>query len=211
MTEAVPTESTRQDRRKAATRARIAEAADRLFAERGYAETSMDDISGAADVGVRTIYLHFGSKAAILLAYFDDWLDVFVAALVERPLSEPVEVALPVVTRDLGQNGWPDGPFRQFPGQNTFAALVSDGPPEVAGHLFISWSRAQRRLAVRMAEVNGLAAGSVEVEVRAATIIAAWTASVTLANEGFMNGTLDPAVTGATLGATVARLLAPNP
>ena len=37
----------------------------------------MEDISVAADVAVRTIYLHFDSKAAVLLTGFDDWLDDF--------------------------------------------------------------------------------------------------------------------------------------
>jgi hypothetical protein len=44
--------STRQERRKAQTRARIAVAANELFAANGYEMTSMDDISTAADVGL---------------------------------------------------------------------------------------------------------------------------------------------------------------
>lgn len=64
-----------RDARKAQTRQRIIRAADQLFATKGYVGTSMEDISIEADVAIRTIYLHFDSKAAVLLAYFDAWLD----------------------------------------------------------------------------------------------------------------------------------------
>jgi len=206
MNEVVARDSSRQDRRKAATKAKISEAADRLFAERGYAETSMDDISEAADVGVRTIYLHFQSKPGILLDYFDTWLDAFVACILDRPTAEPVEDSLPAVMKELAQRGWPDGPFRQFPGEHTFNALIGDSP-EVAGHLFLSWVRAQRRIAAGTAAQLGADGASREAELRAATIIAAWSASVTLANEGFADGSIDPTVAGNSLGAAVTRLL----
>ena len=40
----------------------IREAATRLFLERGYAGTSMDDIAAAAQVSKQTIYTHFANK-----------------------------------------------------------------------------------------------------------------------------------------------------
>ena len=80
----------RQDRRKAATRAKILAAAEELFDDRGYADTSIEDISESADVAVRTIYMHFPTKAAIMLAYFDRWVDAFSLEVQHRPVSEPV-------------------------------------------------------------------------------------------------------------------------
>ncbi len=52
------------------TRARIEEAAYRLFVEHGYSATSMRDISQSAGVTVGAIYNHFPTKEAI-------WLEVF--------------------------------------------------------------------------------------------------------------------------------------
>lgn len=49
----------------AATRARIREAATRLFVERGYAATSMRAVARAAGVGERTLYDAFASKAGL--------------------------------------------------------------------------------------------------------------------------------------------------
>ena len=51
----------------AATRARIREAASRLFIEQGYASTSLRQIAKAAGVGERTLYDAFASKAALFL------------------------------------------------------------------------------------------------------------------------------------------------
>ena len=45
---------------------RVLEAALKLFAERGYAGTSMRDIAAAADVKPATIYAHYASKEHIL-------------------------------------------------------------------------------------------------------------------------------------------------
>ena len=52
--------------RGAATRNRVAAAAARLFREQGYAATSMQAIADEAGVHVQTIYLAFGTKAAVL-------------------------------------------------------------------------------------------------------------------------------------------------
>jgi AcrR family transcriptional regulator len=52
--------------RTQATRRRIVEAAGPLFVELGYLETTMAAIARAAGVAVQTLYLSFGSKAAVL-------------------------------------------------------------------------------------------------------------------------------------------------
>ena len=48
----------------AATRARIRDAAARLFVERGYVATTMREVASAAGVGERTLYDAFPTKAA---------------------------------------------------------------------------------------------------------------------------------------------------
>ncbi|WP_167837823.1 TetR/AcrR family transcriptional regulator [Nocardia altamirensis] len=52
--------------RRRATRRRVAEAAAALFAERGYAATTLQAIADAAGVHVQTIYQAFGTKVAVL-------------------------------------------------------------------------------------------------------------------------------------------------
>ena len=56
----------RLERRKARTRAAIVAAATRLFHEKGYEETSIQQIAERADTGVGTLYGYFASKDDIL-------------------------------------------------------------------------------------------------------------------------------------------------
>jgi AcrR family transcriptional regulator len=53
------------------TRTRILDAAERLFAERGYATSTMEAIAGAAGVAVDTVYAAFGSKRGVLSGLMD--------------------------------------------------------------------------------------------------------------------------------------------
>jgi AcrR family transcriptional regulator len=64
---AVKKQSTTYRQRQAqATRETVARAARRLFAEQGYTATTIEAISGAAEIPVPTIYSAFGNKPAIL-------------------------------------------------------------------------------------------------------------------------------------------------
>lgn len=56
----------RLERRKARTRAAIVSAATQLFHDRGYEETSIQQIAEMADAGVGTLYGYFDSKEDIL-------------------------------------------------------------------------------------------------------------------------------------------------
>jgi AcrR family transcriptional regulator len=49
-----------------ATKQKIMDAAEKLFGENGYAETSMRDIIAAAKVNLAAIHYHFGSKQDLL-------------------------------------------------------------------------------------------------------------------------------------------------
>src|ERR1700742_4619327 len=67
-----PTETAdRRTRRSAETRERIFHAAMRIFAEKGFAETTVEDITNAADVGKGTFFNYFPSKEHILIAFSD--------------------------------------------------------------------------------------------------------------------------------------------
>jgi AcrR family transcriptional regulator len=69
------------------TRRAIALAARSLFAERGYAATSIEVVAEEAGVAARTVYAIFGTKKAILAGICEDWL-------VEAGVMETVAVGM---------------------------------------------------------------------------------------------------------------------
>lgn len=56
----------RQEKRKQRTRAAVQDAALALFSDRGYRATTMGAIADAADVALRTVTIHFPTKADLL-------------------------------------------------------------------------------------------------------------------------------------------------
>src|SRR5918994_6993736 len=72
-------------------RATIVEAAGRLFGERGYDATRLDDVAAAAGVTKPILYRHFDTKQALYLALLErhrDDLARFAAAVPERGTLE---------------------------------------------------------------------------------------------------------------------------
>ena len=61
----------RRQRRSAEIRERLFRAAVKLFAEKGFAETTVEDITNAADVGKGTFFNHFPSKDHVLISFSD--------------------------------------------------------------------------------------------------------------------------------------------
>jgi AcrR family transcriptional regulator len=61
----------RRQRRSAETRERLFRAALKLFADKGFAETTVEDITNSADVGKGTFFNYFPSKEHILVAFSD--------------------------------------------------------------------------------------------------------------------------------------------
>ena len=59
----------RRERKRAETRERIFRAALALFVERGFAATTVEDITEAADVGKGTFFNYFPSKEHVLAAF----------------------------------------------------------------------------------------------------------------------------------------------
>jgi len=96
-----------RDRKKARTRRRIADAAMRLFVERGFGATTIESICAEAEVAVSTFYVYFDSKEAAAFPDEDSRAALVAATLREHPPGEPLHVTLrrashAVAQRDLG-------------------------------------------------------------------------------------------------------------
>lgn len=89
----------RRERRTAETRERLFRAALDLFAKKGFAETTVEDITEAADVGKGTFFNYFPSKEHILLAFGEMQLAKLEAAVKEVRTSGE---SMPQFLRSLG-------------------------------------------------------------------------------------------------------------
>ncbi len=70
-------------------RTQIAAAAARLFAEKGYAETSMRDIAGAVGMGLGAMYYHIESKEGLLAQIHEEYVGTIVVEM-ERICARPL-------------------------------------------------------------------------------------------------------------------------
>src|SRR5713226_8706122 len=90
-----PSHSDRRQRRSAELRERIFRAALDLFAKKGFVETTVEDITNAADVGKGTFFNYFPSKDHILLAFGEMQIGKLQAAVENaRQSNEPMPVFL---------------------------------------------------------------------------------------------------------------------
>lgn len=93
-----------RERKKQQTRQTIAHVALRLFAERGYDQTTLAEIAEAANVAPRTIFAYFESKEDILLCGERSFLDDLRRRLDERPAGTTTVDALRQFLSEIPQH-----------------------------------------------------------------------------------------------------------
>ncbi|MFK0263509.1 TetR/AcrR family transcriptional regulator [Streptomyces angustmyceticus] len=91
-------QSGRRERKKAATRQKIADTALRLFLERGYDAVGIRDVAAEADVAVTTVFSHFASKEALVFEQDADFEHRLAQAVTGRAPHEPL---IPVLRREV--------------------------------------------------------------------------------------------------------------
>ncbi len=91
-----------REKKKQHTRKAIVDAAVKLFADKGFEQTSMDELARAAGIGKSTIYGYFKAKEEILLAYCEAELDFAFAAL-DRKIDEKAPLLDQLVAQIMGQ------------------------------------------------------------------------------------------------------------
>ncbi|MFD8756487.1 TetR/AcrR family transcriptional regulator [Kitasatospora sp. NPDC059577] len=84
----------RRERKKAATRQKIADTALRLFLEHGYDAVGIRDVAAEADVAVTTVFSHFAGKEALVFERDQDFEQRLTRAVTDRAPHEPLVPAL---------------------------------------------------------------------------------------------------------------------
>jgi AcrR family transcriptional regulator len=113
-----------RERKKARTRRVIADAAARLFAERGYEQVAVSDVAREAEVSEQTVYNYFQTKEQLvtdLHPYFQEELDrrIRTRAHGTSPAAAVRELALDVV------DGIRSVPATQWRGELGYLAAIS--------------------------------------------------------------------------------------
>jgi len=113
-----------RERKKARTRRVIADAAARLFAERGYEQVTVSDVAREADVSEQTVYNYFQTKEQLvtdLHPYFQEELDrrIRTRAHGTSPAAAIRELALDAV------DGIRRVPVEQWRGELGYLAAIS--------------------------------------------------------------------------------------
>ncbi|QFU90190.1 TetR/AcrR family transcriptional regulator [Amycolatopsis sp. YIM 10] len=88
----------RRERKKAATREKIADTALRLFLERGYDAVGIRDVAAEADVAVTTVFSHFAGKEALVFEQDANFERRLTEAVTGR---EPHEPLIPALRREI--------------------------------------------------------------------------------------------------------------
>lgn len=138
----------RRERKKAATRQAIADAALRLFLERGYDAVGIREIAEAADMSTTTLFKHFPSKEALVFDLDEDREAALVGAVRDRPAGQGVVDAL----HDYVRTG-----FLVSVGDPRLAEFVGlvDSTPALRAYAERMWTRHTDALAAVIAEEFG--------------------------------------------------------
>ncbi|MFE3652036.1 TetR/AcrR family transcriptional regulator [Streptomyces sp. NPDC057579] len=140
----------RRERKKAATRKALADAALRLFLEHGYDQVGIRDVAEAADVSTTTLFKHFPSKEALV---FDEG-DAIRAALLAAVRHRPAGLSIPGALRDhVLRARLPKG-ANADPGFTRFLELV-DQTPALRDYARRMWLQHEIDLAAAIADESG--------------------------------------------------------
>lgn len=139
----------RRERKKAATRQAIADAALRLFLERGYDQVSIRDIAEAADVATTTLFKHFPGKEALVFDQDEDREAELIAAVRRRPAGQGIVDAL----REHVLASWLH--VETHPLWAEFTDLV-DSTPALREHAERMWTRHTAALSAAIAADAGV-------------------------------------------------------
>ena len=87
---AVKRHSGLRERKRAALREQIVEAAVNLFLERGFHGTLVDDIADATGISRRTFFHYFPAKQDVIVDWFRQQGEYLATAFSARPEGEPI-------------------------------------------------------------------------------------------------------------------------
>ncbi|MBT8227365.1 MAG: TetR family transcriptional regulator [Dactylosporangium sp.] len=165
-----------RERKKERTRRSLVEAALRLFEQRGYEETTVDQIATAADVSRRTFFSYFPAKEDVLFYGMRQRANLVLEGIRARPAHEPMIDVLVHAAEEVGRSPWGAEPLNEDLGR-VGLRLIREVPALQARALYrLALAEAEIVEALRVAYPDGfdpiMAAAMVGAVVRAGTAAA---------------------------------------
>lgn len=184
-----------RERKKQRTREQIAEAARRLFAERGFAKVTVAEVARAADVSEQTVFNYFPTKEDLVYWRLGSFEDELLTTIRER---EPGEPALAAFRRFiLGQRGLlgEHDPAAQDQ-LVAFTRMIVDSPALRAreAQILLGYTVS---LATLLAEETGADAGDIRPAVAANAMMGVHRALIEHVRARILAGELGPALSAA--------------
>jgi AcrR family transcriptional regulator len=154
-----------RERKKAKTRAAIQQQAMRLFRERGYAGTTVEDIAEAAEISPTTFFRYFPTKEDVVLS--DDYDEVLLEAFLAQPLHLTPLQATRAAIRSMTELASRLSPEEEELEQMRISLAYS--VPEVRAR----WTNELARVSGHLAEGLATRAGRPSDDVRVRTFVGA--------------------------------------
>jgi AcrR family transcriptional regulator len=144
-----PQQPGRRERKKAATRQGIADAALALFLERGYDQVSIREIADAADVSTTTLFKHFPAGKEALVFDEDEAIEAkLVASVRDRAPSTSIPAALRALTLERLEIATEHKGFVEY-------SRLVESTPALREYWHRMWMRHEHALAAAIATDTG--------------------------------------------------------
>jgi AcrR family transcriptional regulator len=155
-----------RERKRTRTRLMIQTEALRLFAEKGYAQTTIEEIADAAAISPRTFFRYFPSKEDVVL--WDEYDPVALDLTAARSVGEPLAEAFRAVMREtLG------GLYRNDPERLRARIQLAYTVPEVRARFLDAQTHGIEGLAAWVAEARGADVDDLSLRVAGSALLAA--------------------------------------
>ena len=155
-----------RERRRSRMRLMIQAEAFRLFAEKGYAETTVEEIADAAAISPRTFFRYFPAKEDVVL--WDEYDPLALELLESRPDDEPLAEGVRALIRHVV-----DGLYRRDPRQLLARYQLISSVPELRARFLETQSAGVELAAAAIARKRNVAADDLQLQVTAAALGAA--------------------------------------
>jgi AcrR family transcriptional regulator len=164
-----------RERKRTRTRLMIQAEAMRLFAEKGYENTTVDEIAFAAAISPRTFFRYFPTKEDVVL--WDEYDPIAPELFDARPDDEPLAESLRAFIH-LAVGGL----YRRNPEELLLRVRLLTSVPELRARMRDAQRGGEKTMAAVLARKRGLPADDMTVEVLAA----AFGAAITVALEAWV-------------------------